>query len=75
MLMCIFLEIFNNFFGMWNLLSILMECSCMATLTIVVMVMSGFFFPTVILEYGYEWVIFVVFVFKGMLGEPIMAIC
>lgn len=31
--------------------------------------------PIVILEYGYEWVIFVVFVFKGMLGESIMAIC
>lgn len=50
-----------------------MECSCMALITATVMVMMGLL-PTVVLEYADKWVVFVMFVFKGMFREFIMVV-
>jgi len=35
---------------------------------------EGIHFPTVALKYGYKWIIFAVFVFKGLFEKYIMAI-
>lgn len=36
---------------------------------------EGVYFPSIVLKCIYQWVILSVFLFKGLFGKPIMAIC
>ena len=62
-------------FGILSLVNFSMECSWIAPLTPVVMVISGLPFHPLFLYGVDKWVVFGVFVGEGFIWESIVAVC